>query len=453
MRQAPDQPAAVPPAVKSPDWVFSPDPVLESLTAKTRAELQSLFPENTERMVAFLQKIGNPHQKLPPVFHVAGTNGKGSTLAFLQAILEAGGMSVHKYIGPHLVRFEERIVLNGRDIDSGYLADLIRECRAMAGTDTVSFFEFFTGLAYLAFSRKSADAVLVETGVGGLNDATNVFDKNVVSVLTRISFDHMHVLGPTLADIARHKAGIIRQGCPVVAAPQPDEAVVKIFREKAASCDVALHDGWKVTALGDDRFTYKSDQHVFTLPLPRLKGYHQIVNAGTAIAAIEKSCFAGLLRQDILEKAMQNVEWQGRLQRLTEGPLLDLLPQGTELWLDGAHNDSGAEILLPVVKEWKAEGPLHIVTAHKHKKEPAAFYGALLPYADSVTTLGDNIGEYMLSSAELCDQLGKLGFKNASAAENLESALKSIAFSFKTPKRILVTGSLYLVGNALKRNA
>lgn len=450
MRQAPDTAlSAAPPAAR--DWTFSPDPALEAVLQAARLRYPSVFPEDTGRMLRFLERVGHPQKKLPHVFHVAGTNGKGSTLAFLQAILEAAGLRVHKYIGPHLVRFEERVVLGGRDIDSGLLRELVEEGNRLAAGSDVSYFEFHTALAFLAFSRFPADAVLVETGVGGLNDATNVFEAGVTPVLTRISFDHMHILGDTLEKIAAHKAGILKKLCPAAAAPQPDINVTKVYRDAASRLGVVLHDAWTAVPAGEG-FVYQGDNR-FDLPLPALKGQHQITNAGAAIAALEVSPFARILRQDALETAMRRVAWQGRMQQITKGRLVKLLPQGTELWLDGAHNDSGAEVLLPDMRKWKAEGPLHLVTAFKKNKDAKAFFSRLLPHADSVTVLGECVGEQMMPAAELCDGIASLGCARAQKAENLESALQSLAFSMPRGGRILVAGSLYLVGHALKRNS
>lgn len=450
MRQAPDS-AASSPLPAGTDWTFSPDPALEAALHATKLRYPSLFPVDTGRMLRFLERVGHPQKRLPHVFHVAGTNGKGSTLAFLQAILEAAGMTVHKYIGPHLVRFEERVVLNGHDIDPDVLRELIEEGNRLADGSDATYFEFHTALAFLAFSRRPADAVLVETGVGGLNDATNVFEADVTPVLTRISFDHMHILGDTLEKIAAHKAGILKKRCPAAAAPQPDASVTKVYRDTASSLGVVLHDNW-TAAPGGAGYIYQGDNR-FDLPLPGLRGLHQVTNAGTAIAALEVSPFARVLKQDVLENAMRRVTWPGRMQKITEGPLSRLTPAGAELWLDGAHNDSGAEVLLPEIRKWKAEGPLHVITAFKKNKDAGAFFSRIIPYADSVTVLGECVGSQMMQASELCDGIRALGHPDVKTSENLESALQSLAFSFPVPGRILIAGSLYLVGHALKRNS
>ncbi|MBI3440615.1 MAG: bifunctional folylpolyglutamate synthase/dihydrofolate synthase [Proteobacteria bacterium] len=435
-------------------WTYSPVPAVEESIQKIRLKYPADYPAGLGRVQAILEKLGNPHQKLPHVFHVAGTNGKGSTLAFLQSIYEAAGLSVHKYISPHLVRFEERIILNGKMIEADKLLDLINECEEAARTCPVSFFELITVAAFLAYARYPADVLLLETGLGGLYDATNVIDgKQLISLLTRISYDHTHILGTTLAEIAVNKAGIIKPGCPCIVAPQMAPEVMEVFRRRATAVAApifACGQEWMVSA-DDNHFEYKSATNTFRLPLPNLVGRHQIDNAGTALAAIEHSPYAPLLQQHHLELAMHRVNWPGRLQRLASGRLAELLPSGWELWLDGAHNDSGAEILVDQIKAWGKSLPLHLITAMKKTKDAAEFYRPLLPHVATVQTVDVNWIEAPMTSAEaLCDQVRQLGCQRTTITPNLESALRSLTFQFSSPQRILITGSLYLVGHALK---
>lgn len=439
---------------KTPDWTYSPVPAVETAIQNIRIKYPATYPAGLERVHAFLAKLGDPHKKLPFVFHVAGTNGKGSTLAFIQAVFEAGGLTVHKYTSPHLVRFEERIVLNGQMIEPGLLLDLIRECEKVADTMPVSFFEFFTAVAFLAYARHPADALLLETGMGGLYDATNVVGSSqLISILTRISYDHTHILGTTLTEIATNKAGIIKQGCPCIVGAQASEDVMGVFRQQAKACAsliLACGSDWDVS-VKPDHFEYKSKTKTFRLPLPSLLGRHQAYNAGTALAAVEQSPYAALMQQGTLEKAMHSVVWPGRLQRLTSGYLAKLLPQGWELWLDGAHNDSGAETLEEQIAAWGPALPLHIVTAMKKTKDSVQFYRPLLPHAKSVQVVDVSwIEAPMMPAQELCDQVRRLGHTHVSITPDLESALRALAFQFSTPQRILITGSLYLVGHALK---
>jgi dihydrofolate synthase / folylpolyglutamate synthase len=433
------------------DWTFSPVPAVELAVNEIRLKSPPMLPNGLDRPKQMLAKLGNPQHKMPPVFHVAGTNGKGSTLAFLQSMFEAGGLTVHKFISPHLVRFEERIVVAGKQIEPDHLLELIGEVKRAAGDDEISFFEFFTALAFLIYSRTPADAVLLETGLGGNYDATNVIEKSI-ALLTRISYDHTRLLGDTLPAIAGEKAGIIKRGCPTIVAPQSPE-VNEVFLRRAAEMGaptfVAGLD-WSTEVQGN-AFTYQG-KNKFTLPLPKLLGGHQVINAGTAIAGLENSPFTSLLKQDTLSKAMETVTWPGRFQQLTRGHLADLLPKGWELWADGAHNDSGAEVLAAQAKAWGDEKPLHIITGFKKKKDTDGFYERLVGIPKSIQAVDARIDAPLVPPQELCDSLKAMGFANAQPADNLESAIRSLALQFTTPQRIIITGSLYLVGHALKLN-
>ncbi|MDE2336336.1 MAG: bifunctional folylpolyglutamate synthase/dihydrofolate synthase, partial [Alphaproteobacteria bacterium] len=310
-----------------PDWTFSPHPALEQAIRDVFARHPPLYPVGLARLRGFFKKLGNPHLRLPFTFHVAGTNGKGSTLAFLQAVLETAGLRVHKYTSPHLVSFDERIVVGGQNIAPESLLELIVEGERAATGEEISFFEFFTALAFLAFSRNPADAVLLETGLGGLYDATNVVESNLVALLTGISYDHMQILGDTLPEIAAQKAGIIKPRMPCVIAPQEENVIGVFIRQAAAlkSPTFVYGKDWTVTPRPDG-FTYESARHTFRLPPPRLQGRHQLFNAGLALAALENSPHAALLEQNILEEAMNRVTWPGRLQKITTGKLAALLP-------------------------------------------------------------------------------------------------------------------------------
>lgn len=403
---------------------------------------------------AMLARLGDPHHRLPPVFHAAGTNGKGSTLAFVQAILEAGGLSVHKFTSPHLVRFEERLVFNGRDVAPDRLLALIDVVDAVCQGEEISFFELFTILFFVEAAQRPADAVLLEVGLGGKLDSTNVIDTCAAAIITRLSYDHTHLLGLTLPEIAAQKAGIIKRGCPVVISPQPDHEAADVLLTTAGRLQAPVAE-WSVTPSAAG-FEYKSAQRRLWLPLPALPGAHQVVNAGAAIAAVEQTGFARRLIEETVAKAMRDVRWPGRWQRLTEGALAALLPPGWELWLDGAHNDSGAEALAAELAQRRDEKPLHILTAFKGRKNPDDFYGPLRGHAATAQVIAaalfsDMAGVSMAAPGVLTSHLEKLGFR-AALAPNLESAIQSLVFQFQAPQRILVTGSLYLVGHALKVN-
>lgn len=450
------QPAAVetrPPA----DWHYSANPALEREIARIRDSYPPHVPAGLDRFKSLLSDLGNPHLRLPPVFHVAGTNGKGSTVAFLRAMLEAGGKTVHRFVSPHMVRFSERIVVSGQEISDALLLDMIAEVDAAARGRDISFFEFFTALAFLAFARHPADAVLLEVGLGGLLDATNVIDTPAAAVITRISYDHMRTLGSTLADIAAQKAGIIKSGCPAIIAPQFDETVLDVFTAAAAAArPQGLYLGgrdWQV-AIAADGFRYQSGDVSYDLPLPALQGAHQCLNAGAAITALRHSPFAHLATQALLADAMRNVRWAGRMEQLKTGALAALLPAGWELWVDGAHNDSGADTLRAQCAAWAAQDgkPLHLVTGFKARKSPEGFFKPLLGCFASVTAVDLDIGLPMEPAADLAALLRGLGYAAVDVSESLPAALCKRGYETAAAGRIIITGSLYLVGHALKLN-
>jgi dihydrofolate synthase/folylpolyglutamate synthase len=432
-------------------WIYSPDSAVEAAVAGILHKYPHRYTGGVARTLELLQRLDNPHLRLPPVFHVAGTNGKGSTLAFLQAAFQAGGLSVHKFTSPHLIRFEERFVLNGQMISGPLLLALIAECDAAAGGMPISFFEFFTVLMFLAAARYRADALLLETGLGGTLDATNVVERSV-AILTRISFDHMHILGETLEKIADNKAGIMRSGCPVIVAPQPDASVMCVFEDKAVLLSAPLFrcgQEWQVLQM-EGGFHYEGGTFNGTLPSPALQGAHQILNAGAAIAALEQGGFDSLLKPDILALAMQNVSWPGRMQRLTAGPMIPLLPAGWEVWLDGAHNDSGAEVVAAQARAWGHDKPLHLITMMKGNKETDRFYEVLAPCVRTVLVLDCDIGAPMMVTDMLCEELRRSGISEPVVAKDLESAIAALASQYASPQRILIAGSLYLAGYVLR---
>jgi len=444
-------------ALAAPRWNYSADPALDAMIAHIRDTYPPHVPAGLDRFHSLLGALGDPQLLLPPVFHVAGTNGKGSTVAFLQAMLEAGGKRVHRFISPHLVRFSERIVLGGREIPDDLLKSLITEVDAAAKGHEISFFEFFTALAFLAFARHPADAVLLEVGLGGLLDATNVIDNPACAVITRISYDHMRTLGDTLPAIAAQKAGIIKRGCPAAVAPQFDPAVLPVFdavaAESGASCLQAGGRDWQVTPV-QGGFRYRAGDVVFDLPLPALQGAHQILNAGAAITALRLSPFAALANVQTLSEALRRVRWAGRLERLQSGVLAALLPAGWELWVDGAHNDSGADTLREQIATWAAADglPLHLVTAFKARKTPDDFFRRLAGCFASAQAVAFDIDAPMEPPAALAALLTAEGYDNVGVSESLPAALRALCFEYPAPARILVTGSLYLVGHALKLN-
>jgi dihydrofolate synthase / folylpolyglutamate synthase len=449
--------AAMPPVIpQALQWNYSPHPLVEETLNRIRQTYPPHLPAGLERFSALLSDLGNPHLSLPPVFHVAGTNGKGSTVAFLQAIFESAGKTVHRFTSPHLVRFSERIVINGRQISDDLLLSLIAELEKTAKPEEISFFEFFTALAFMAYARHPADAVLLETGLGGTLDATNVVPQPAASIITRISFDHMRVLGDTLPAIARQKAGIIKQNCPVIVAPQSDEALETLFAKAAAvkQASLLLQAGRDFFVMPTPAgFEYRSQSVHVSLPLPALAGHHQLLNAATAIAALEAGGFADICTTDVLSRAMQQVRWPGRMQKLTRGVLADMLPQGWELWLDGAHNDSGADVLAAHIRSFGTDMPVHLVTAYKDKKDTHGFYARLSGLFQSTTVADFAIDAPMVAAADVAGLLQNMGgFDTVSTAPDIQTALAQLVAKHTAPQRVMISGSLYLVGHALKVN-
>jgi dihydrofolate synthase/folylpolyglutamate synthase len=407
------------------------------------------------RVLRLLDKLGHPERQLPPVVHVAGTNGKGSVIAYLRAILEAAGWRVHVYTSPHLVRFNERIRLVGRLIEEDDLLALLEECERVNGGDPITFFEITTCAAFLAFARVPADVLLLETGLGGRLDATNVVDRPLLTVLTPISFDHMQHLGTTLTQIAREKAGILKPSVPVVVGPQPAEALAVIdarARELAVSL-ISHGTGWTAMADGDG-FRFRDSHGSKRLPLPALPGPHQIDNAGIALACLR---FLGrpTVEEAHLRRGLETVDWPARLQRLRRGPLVQLLPPGWDLWLDGGHNAAAGEALGVVAAQWRQEvpgRPLHLVFGMLDTKEPVEFLRPLASHASSVRAVAIPGEHHSLTAAQAAEAATKAGIP-AHLAGSVAAALADIVAAERAASRILICGSLYLAGTVLAENA
>lgn len=450
-------------------YSFTPDATLEALLHDLYARFPPMGRSDIPAFLTLCRDLGDPQLKLPPVFHVAGTNGKGSTLAFVQALLESAGLRVHKYTSPHMVRFEERIVLGGAQVEAQQLADTLQMVAAKA-PDGINFFSLLTAAAFVLFAQVPADAVLLETGVGGALDPTNVVMPEA-SIITRISFDHMHLLGRTLAEIAANKAGIIKAGRPVVVAPQHEDVVLSVIAGAARQQFAPLLRAGSVTANGDGTFTYDDGRRQMVLPLPTLAGAHQLVNAACAVTAVGNSRFARVLDdQALVARAMRAVRWPGRLQRLTVGPLCDLLGPHDELWLDGAHNDSGAEVLAAAFDDWRAvDGkPVHLLTAFKGKKDWQAFVAPLLPHIDSlsclqpdldrltarVLTAGDILWSDIMAAFPACQYpaiaAGQGGVTPQEALTHLCQRFEAAPKQSILGQRVVIAGSLYLAGHILR---
>ncbi|UWR80453.1 bifunctional folylpolyglutamate synthase/dihydrofolate synthase [Phaeobacter inhibens] len=412
------------------------------------ARMMALHPKiidlTLDRVWRLLAALDNPQDKLPPVIHLAGTNGKGSTQAMIRAGLEGGGKSVHAYTSPHLARFHERIRLAGELISEQHLSEVLDECYAKNGGENITYFEITTVAGLLAFSRMPADYTLLEVGLGGRLDATNVITPEV-SVITPISIDHEQFLGNTLAKIAAEKAGIIKRGIPVVVGPQPDEAmeVIEATAARLGAPLIAYGQHWHVWE-ERGRLVFQDEAGLLDLPLPALLGAHQIQNAGAALAALrhmgadEAAC----------EAAMTNAEWPARMQKLKTGPLVDVAPEA-ELWLDGGHNAAAGLALAKVLAGLPAR-PTHLICGMLNTKDVSGYMAPLAPHVESLTAISIP-DEVNTLSAEETEAAAKSVGIAAGTAESTIAGLQAIIA--KDPHaRVLICGSLYLAGHILRDN-
>eukprot|EP00873_Tetraselmis_striata_P024956 jgi/Tetstr1/445220/TSEL_033018.t1 len=377
-------------------------------------------------MERLLDALGRPQDRLPPTIHIAGTNGKGSTTAFLRAILEAAGLRVHVYTSPHLVAFNERIRIAGRLVDDARLISALDACeQANAGAE-ITFFEVTTAAALLLFAEEPADILLLEVGLGGRLDATNVIDAPLASVITPVSMDHERYLGETLADIAAEKAGILKAGAPAVIAPQPEAARAVIERMAAALGAPLASFGEAFQAWEENgRLVYQDDEGLMDLPRPRLIGRHQAVNAGMAIAALRQ---AGRLPDpDTVGRGLLSVDWPGRMQPLMHGPVLELCPPDTELWLDGGHNPgAGAAIAAEMaLQEERSDRPLYLVTGMLKTKDPVGFFQPFAGLVRHVATIPLASTDAYRAPEDLVSAATGAGL-SATAFSSLEAALADV---------------------------
>jgi len=409
-----------------------------------------------DRIEGLLERLGNPEKKLPPVIHVAGTNGKGSVIAYLRAMLEAAGYRCHVYTSPHLVRFNERIRVAGQLIDDNDLTALLEECEAVNEGQPITYFEITTAAAFLAFARQPADVVLLETGLGGRLDATNLIDKPLATVITPISIDHQQFLGDTLEEIAHEKAGILKAGVPCAIAKQERKAqkVLDGVAEKKGAPLIVEGRDWHVRKAGDKlvfEHTAADGARVSDeLPLPSLAGPHQPRNAGLALATLE--LMAGF---DVPPAAralgLKSVDWPARLQRLRHGPLVEQLPDGWELWLDGGHNEAAAKIIRAQTRAWR-DAPLHLIFGMLNSKNPLDYLKHL--EARIVLLRGVTIpGEENSLSADDVVEAARAWRMEAETADSVAAALSSIVSAGGAAGRVLIAGSLYLAGTVLAENS
>jgi dihydrofolate synthase/folylpolyglutamate synthase len=411
--------------------------------------LMSLHPKvidlTLDRVERLLAALGHPERRLPPVVHVAGTNGKGSTIAMMRAGLEAAGRRVHVYTSPHLARFHERIRLAGRLIDEDRLIALLETCEAANGGAPITFFEITTAAAFLAFAEEPADVVLLEVGLGGRLDATNVIDRPRLCVITPVALDHQQYLGDTLGAIAFEKAGIMKRGVPCVVGPQAAEAWDVIVDHAGTVCAPLVAEGqdWQVWE-EHGRLAFQDGTGLLDLPRPALIGAHQVANAGAALAALRRLD----LNEAACAAAMTGAEWPARLQRLREGPLVAAAGDA-ELWLDGGHNPAAGQALAEALGRLPPR-PLHLIVGMLRTKDVAGFLRPLAARAGSLTGV-EIPGESATLSADETVAAARAAGIEATPAQGVAEAIAAIVT--RAPDcRILICGSLYLAGRVLREN-
>ncbi|MEC8262054.1 MAG: bifunctional folylpolyglutamate synthase/dihydrofolate synthase [Pseudomonadota bacterium] len=402
-----------------------------------------------DRTRDLLARLGNPHHRLPPVIHVAGTNGKGSVIATARAMAEAAGLRVHVYTSPHLCRFKERIRLAGSLIADGPLADLLEEVETANGDAPVTFFEVTTAAAFLAFSRVDADLLLLETGLGGALDSTNVLDAPAATVITPVARDHEHFLGSDIAGIAGQKAGIMRRGVSCIAAAQEDDALAAL-KDHAAAIGAPLgimgtDIGW--TPFDDGGVAIELEGKTVTLPAPALRGAHQQANAALAAAALATAM--PHIPQSALADGVTQTVWPGRLHRLAEGSLTSLLDQ--PVWIDGAHNAHGASALAAALPAIDA-GKWHFICGALNTRPASEFLSRIAPLAASIHCVAIPDQPASLQAETLAAEAGEV-HPGARAAPSVAGALQAIAGgSGDADRPVMICGSLYLAGYVLAAN-
>jgi dihydrofolate synthase/folylpolyglutamate synthase len=436
-----------------PDHALSDHPLVQRQLERLGTLSPGTDVLGLERIQALLDRLGNPERQLPPVFHVAGTNGKGSTCAFLRAAIEAAGLKAHVFTSPHLVRFNERIRLAGKLVEDELLASLLEEVLDASGDIGATFFEVTTAAAFLAFSRTPADACIVEVGLGGRLDATNVIQAPAVCGIAQLGLDHQAFLGSRIEGIAAEKAGIAKAGVPLVTQHYPDKIANRIGEAAAAAGAVWLPRGGKWDAAAyQQRLHYRDERGKLDLPLPRLHGAHQAMNAGLAVAMLRHQQQIAI-RDSALRAAMGWAEWPARLQRLARGPLHDLLPNGSELWLDGGHNPAAARAIADYFRAYVPAGrPFHLIFGLLENKDAP---GVLKPFRNRAMTLHTIPveGHAHHSPAALATAAREAGL-TALPSVDAESALRWIArhADRARPPIVLILGSLYLAGEVLSKN-
>lgn len=445
----------------TPD-IYDPSPHLQALLERLSSYYPRAIDPGLERTFRLLHDLGNPQNRLPPCLHVTGTNGKGSIIAFLRSCLEHAGMPCHVMTSPHLVRLNERFVVSGKEIETTTLIDLLEHVeRINAGQPTTSF-EILTSAGFLAFTETPADIALIEVGMGGRYDATNVIPSALASVISVISRDHVKFLGDDLCQIAGEKAGIIKKETPCVVGPQTQEGlnagVMDVFVEEASSQNAPLFRHgyeWSFDVLPNS-FILHTGVNSYEFPKPNLLGAHQVRNAATAAMTllVLSDRLPKPLPETALAKGLTSARWPARLQQLTNGPLTEMLPDGWELWLDGGHNDTGGQVLAEQASVWaqKDGQPLHLVLGMLNTKDPRSFLSPLAKKAHSIHTLPIPAQVLSLSGEEL-GVIAREFLDDVTVTTDPQTALQDIVMRFPDQTgRILIAGSLYLAGHILTKN-
>ncbi len=438
-----------------------------SVSSKAEAIIERLlglhpkgFDLSLGRVTRLLHALGNPHLKMPPVIHVAGTNGKGSCVAFSRALLEDAGYTVHVHTSPHLVHWYERYRLGapggGKLVDDETFADALTRVEEANAGQAITVFEILTAVTFVLFSEHPADAVILEVGLGGRFDATNVIPEPAVSVIMPISLDHQPYLGDRVELIAAEKAGIIKPGCPVVIGAQEEEAARMVLIETAErrDCPFAVYGQDFLAFEERGRMIYQDNTGLLDLPLPALLGRHQLSNAAAAIQAVKTAGFT--LPDYAIETAMTTVEWPARMQRLIKGKLVELAVPGSEIWLDGGHNPGAGLVIAEAIAslEDRSPRPLFLITGMINTKDPIGYFEAFTGMARHVYTVPIRSSDSGIPHEQLAIAAGDAGL-SAEPVHSVENALKILRDSWDKSEpapRILIGGSLYLAGDVLAEN-
>lgn len=438
---------------------------MTTLSAEREIEhLMTLHPKgfdlSLDRISRLLEKLGNPQDRMPPVIHIAGTNGKGSCAAFSRALLEAQGYLVHTHTSPHLVNWNERYRLaadgGGKLVDDATFADAISRVAKANDGQKITVFEILTAVGFVLFSEHPADVAIMEVGLGGRFDATNVIGKPAVSIIMPVSLDHEAYLGDRVELIAAEKAGIIKRGCPTVIGAQEFDAALEVLVDTAdrLDCPLSVYGQDFLAFEENGRMVYQDDDGLMDLTSPRLPGRHQFANAAAAIAGVKAAGFA--LSERAIDRAMATVAWPGRMQKLSQGLLTELAPEGSEIWLDGGHNPGAGLVIAEALAEQEEKNPrpLFLIAGMINTKDQTGYFHAFKGLVKHVYTVPVNLSESSVPNDELAIRATEAGL-SAEPVSSVASALQLLRETWnenEVPPRILIGGSLYLAGSVLAEN-